>query len=162
MTLRIPGIVLHRQKHQYDISNCLTRTNFKGQESVVTITYLYFLGSAHPRIGVQNIAKMSNTISPVAQRQYESPEPERMTIMEYITSRISTLKPPMEKVENPFTLLAMLNTQQWLFFSVRLSSFITQIILLTRCSGWFSCMDLGRFRFLYCFFDNHSACGDFQ
>jgi SHS family lactate transporter-like MFS transporter len=41
-----------------------------------------------------------------------------MTIMKYITSRISTLKPPMEKVDNPFTLLAMLNMQQWLFFFV--------------------------------------------
>jgi len=104
----------------------------EGKRGCGNFTYLYFLGSAHPRLGIQNIAEMSNTIpsqrrvlSPVAQRQYESPEPERMTIMKYITSRISTLKPPMEKVDNPFTLLAMLNMQQWLFFFVRLSSFIT-------------------------------------
>lgn len=36
----------------------------------------------------------------------------------YLATRFSTLKPPMAKVENPFKLLALLNTQQWLFFFV--------------------------------------------
>ena len=36
----------------------------------------------------------------------------------YIATRVSTLKPPMNKAPNPFKLLAMLNLQQWLFFLV--------------------------------------------
>lgn len=36
----------------------------------------------------------------------------------YIATRFPTLKPPMNKAPNPFKLLALLNTQQWLFFLV--------------------------------------------
>lgn len=43
---------------------------------------------------------------------------QHMSVKEYATSRISTLRPPMAKVANPFELLALLNTQQWLFFLV--------------------------------------------
>lgn len=41
-----------------------------------------------------------------------------MSVGKYAATRLSTLKPPMAKAPNPFTLLAMLNTQQWLFFLV--------------------------------------------
>lgn len=44
--------------------------------------------------------------------------PEKMDAGRYLATRITTLKPQMNKVANPFKLLAMLNTQQWLFFSV--------------------------------------------
>ena len=36
----------------------------------------------------------------------------------YLATRITSLKPPMDKLENPFTLLAMLNFKQWMFFLV--------------------------------------------
>lgn len=36
----------------------------------------------------------------------------------YIATRIPTLKPTLTKVPNPFTLLRLLNKQQWLFFLV--------------------------------------------
>ena len=36
----------------------------------------------------------------------------------YIATRVPTLKPPMNTASNPFKLLALLNTQQWLFFLV--------------------------------------------
>lgn len=36
----------------------------------------------------------------------------------YLTTRLSTLAPPMNKVPNPFSALVLLNTQQWLFFLV--------------------------------------------
>ena len=36
----------------------------------------------------------------------------------YAATRISTLKPPMAKAPNPFTLIRMLNVQQWMFFLV--------------------------------------------
>jgi MFS transporter, SHS family, lactate transporter len=49
---------------------------------------------------------------------HESPAPHEMSIGEYAATRITTLKPPMHKAPNPFTLLAMLNTKQWLFFLV--------------------------------------------
>ena len=41
-----------------------------------------------------------------------------MSPAKYAATRITTLKPPMAKAENPFKLLAMLNTQQWMFFLV--------------------------------------------
>ncbi len=37
---------------------------------------------------------------------------------QYAATRISTLKPPMNKAANPIKLLRMLNRQQWLFFLV--------------------------------------------
>ncbi len=43
---------------------------------------------------------------------------QRMSIGQYAATRVTTLKPPMAKVDNPFKLLAMLNTQQWMFFFV--------------------------------------------
>ncbi|KAF2089639.1 sugar transporter family protein [Saccharata proteae CBS 121410] len=43
---------------------------------------------------------------------------EHMSISRYVTTRISSLKPPMARAPNPFKLLALLNTQQWLFFLV--------------------------------------------
>jgi MFS transporter, SHS family, lactate transporter len=41
-----------------------------------------------------------------------------MSVAEYARTRITSLKPPMAKVDNPFKLLGLLNTQQWLFFLV--------------------------------------------
>ena len=43
---------------------------------------------------------------------------QNMSIGTYIATRIPTLKPPMNKAPNPFTLLALLNFQQWMFFLV--------------------------------------------
>jgi MFS transporter, SHS family, lactate transporter len=39
-----------------------------------------------------------------------------MSVGKYAATRVSTLKPPMDRVAKPFKLLALLNTQQWLFF----------------------------------------------
>lgn len=41
-----------------------------------------------------------------------------MSVGRYIATRISSLKPPMEKAPNPFRLLALLNFQQWMFFLI--------------------------------------------
>lgn len=49
---------------------------------------------------------------------HEIPETQKMSAGRYIATRIPTLKPPMNKAPNPFKLLAMLNTQQWMFFLV--------------------------------------------
>ncbi|KAJ6021427.1 hypothetical protein N7540_006931 [Penicillium herquei] len=43
---------------------------------------------------------------------------ENMSIGRYIVTRIPSLKPPMRKAPNPFTALALLNFQQWMFFLV--------------------------------------------
>lgn len=43
---------------------------------------------------------------------------EHMSVGRYIATRIPTLKPPMNKAPNPFSLLRLLNAQQWLFFLV--------------------------------------------
>ena len=49
---------------------------------------------------------------------YAAKGTENMSVGTYIATRISTLKPPMNKAPNPLKLLAMLNLQQWLFFLV--------------------------------------------
>lgn len=36
----------------------------------------------------------------------------------YLATRLTTLKPPMNKAPNPFKTLALLNRQQWVFFMV--------------------------------------------
>lgn len=41
-----------------------------------------------------------------------------MSPARYLATRFSSLKPPMTKTQNPFALLALLNTQQWMFFLV--------------------------------------------
>lgn len=46
----------------------------------------------------------------------DSPNEPNMSIGRYFATRLSTLKPPMEKLENPITLLRLLNRKQWLFF----------------------------------------------
>lgn len=42
--------------------------------------------------------------------------PQKMSIGRYLATRFSTLKPPMDKVENPITVLGLLSLKQWLFF----------------------------------------------
>jgi SHS family lactate transporter-like MFS transporter len=44
--------------------------------------------------------------------------PSRMSVSRYIVTRIPTLAPAHDRVDNPITLLRMLNLQQWLFFLV--------------------------------------------
>lgn len=41
-----------------------------------------------------------------------------VSVREYLATRLTSLKPPMNSVANPFTLLAMLNAQQWGFLAV--------------------------------------------
>lgn len=47
-----------------------------------------------------------------------SEDPERMSIGRYCATRLTSLKPPMHPIANPFKVLALLNLQQWLFFLV--------------------------------------------
>ncbi|KAK0348006.1 Carboxylic acid transporter [Friedmanniomyces endolithicus] len=42
--------------------------------------------------------------------------PEKMSAGHYLATRLSSLKPPMDRVENPFTLLASLTRMNWLMF----------------------------------------------
>lgn len=42
------------------------------------------------------------------------------SIGRYLATRLSTLKPPMNKAPNPFKTLALLNRQQWVLFMVRI------------------------------------------
>lgn len=53
----------------------------------------------------------------------ESPQgdfsaPEKMSVGRYLSTRLSTLKPPLAKAPNPFKLVRLLNLHQWLFFLV--------------------------------------------
>ena len=43
---------------------------------------------------------------------------ERMSASRYLATRLPTLRPPMHRVPNPFTLLGLLSARQWLFFLV--------------------------------------------
>lgn len=44
--------------------------------------------------------------------------PEHLTVGKYLATRISTLRPPMNRAPSPIKLLRLLNQQQWLFFLV--------------------------------------------
>lgn len=46
-----------------------------------------------------------------------APRAPDMSVGRYFATRLSTLKPSMDKLENPITLLRLLNKKQWLFFS---------------------------------------------
>lgn len=89
----------------------------------------FFLTGKHSVVA--NFINMANVdIHPSPALPYEKHtrpdehDPERelsnrhMSVGKYAATRFSTLKPPMAKAPNPFKLLAMLNTQQWLFFLV--------------------------------------------
>lgn len=60
------------------------------------------------------------------EKELRDPSPEsdqysdggKMTIGRYCATRISTLKPPLHRIPNPFSTLRLLNKQQWLFFGV--------------------------------------------
>lgn len=52
------------------------------------------------------------------QREYLSPPREKMSVSRYAATRITTLKPAMDRVGNPIALLRLLNLQQWMFFLV--------------------------------------------
>lgn len=63
--------------------------------------------------------------APVYVEQHDAARPstgntpgEKMTVSRYLATRIPTLKPPMDPLENPFKLLALLNFKQWMFFLV--------------------------------------------
>lgn len=43
---------------------------------------------------------------------------QHRSIGNYFATRLTTLKPPMDPLENPFKLLALLNFKQWMFFLV--------------------------------------------
>lgn len=43
---------------------------------------------------------------------------EKFTVSRYLVTRLTRLKPPMNKAPNPIKALRLLNTQQWLFFLV--------------------------------------------
>jgi MFS transporter, SHS family, lactate transporter len=69
----------------------------------------------------------TDKIAGAGEVQHESQSPPQMTAKEYAATRFSTLKPPMHKAPNPFRLLAMLNTKQWLFFLVGFLAWVRPI-----------------------------------
>lgn len=55
-------------------------------------------------------------IKSYAYQHRENALDERPSVRNYAVNRITSFKPPMENIKNPFTLLAMLDAQQWAFF----------------------------------------------
>lgn len=53
-----------------------------------------------------------------AAEEQQVPPHANMTVGQYLGTRLSSLKPPMNKTPNPFKLLGMLNRMQWAFFGV--------------------------------------------
>ena len=70
------------------------------------------------------MANAKNERSPIyeerddAQFPATGESPDNMTAGRYIATRLSSLKPPMNRLENPFKLLALLSFKQWMFFLV--------------------------------------------
>lgn len=63
-------------------------------------------------------ATEKHNAEPLPSELPEHEDEEDMSVGRYVATRVSTLKPPMNKAPNPFKLLALLNTQQWMFFLV--------------------------------------------
>ncbi|KAJ4988471.1 sugar transporter family protein [Stagonosporopsis vannaccii] len=61
---------------------------------------------------------MSDEKYSAEQREYVPPIHKKMSVGRYAATRITTLKPAMDKVGNPIALLRLLNLQQWMFFLV--------------------------------------------
>lgn len=59
-----------------------------------------------------------HTAEPLPSNMANHEQEENMSAGRYLATRVSTLKPPMNKAPNPFKLLMLLNTQQWMFFLV--------------------------------------------
>lgn len=49
---------------------------------------------------------------------------EGMSVSTYLSTRITSLKPPMLPVPNPCKQLRMLNGQQWAFFSLAFAAWV--------------------------------------
>jgi SHS family lactate transporter-like MFS transporter len=67
---------------------------------------------------------------------YESEAPHEPSAGEYARTRLSTLKPPMNKAPNPITLLRMLNGKQWLFFLCGFIAWVYIPILFWNVVAW--------------------------
>lgn len=52
---------------------------------------------------------------------------EGMSARRYLATRISTLRPPMVAMANPWRLLRMLNAQQWSFFGLAFFAWVSQL-----------------------------------
>ncbi|KAJ5495471.1 Carboxylic acid transporter protein [Penicillium diatomitis] len=62
---------------------------------------------------------MGETKDLTTSHEQHSPDvEEHMSVGQYIATRISSLKPPMNPAPNPFKALTLLNKQQWMFFAV--------------------------------------------
>ena len=53
-----------------------------------------------------------------AESPSEQSDHKKMSVGRYLATRVTTLRPPMNKIANPFSTLALLNLQQWMFFLV--------------------------------------------
>jgi SHS family lactate transporter-like MFS transporter len=78
--------------------------------------------------------KVAATHVPDAPGAVESHAPPKMSVGKYAATRFSTLKPPMNKAPNPFTLLGMLNGRQWLFFLVGFIAWVCPTLPLADCT----------------------------
>lgn len=54
---------------------------------------------------------------------------EGMSVATYLSTRFTSLKPPMLPVPNPWKLLRMLNAQQWAFFAVAFAAWVREYVL---------------------------------
>ncbi|KAI9727319.1 MAG: hypothetical protein M1828_006938 [Chrysothrix sp. TS-e1954] len=55
-------------------------------------------------------------LSPHSSNGHHDQDPEYMSAGRYLSTRLSSLKPPMHKLANPFAVLRLLNAKQWNFF----------------------------------------------
>ena len=74
------------------------------------------MATDHGKAGLEPHVSPSSD-SPI--RTGEHPDFARMSVGQYIATRIPTLMPPLTKVSNPFRQLRLLSRMDWLFFLVR-------------------------------------------
>lgn len=119
----------------YDFSGLLRLWNLQIFSSSSSFFFLFilfvFFSPTTPRRHESSIAvsDMEHNEKPVVERvpvvgsgdvdsDQDHPPHHGMTAGQYITTRFSSLKPPMTKAPNPIRLIRMLNGRQWAFFTV--------------------------------------------
>lgn len=65
--------------------------------------------------------------APLGIHQGDEPPHHGMGVGEYIATRFSSLKPPMTKLPNPFSLIRQLNRHQWALFMVAFFAWVSTV-----------------------------------
>lgn len=73
---------------------------------------------------------------------HEGDEPPHhgMSVGEYLSTRVSSLKPPMTRLPNPLRLIAMLTAHHWAFFGVAFFAWVCVVCSTSKPTVVYMCV----------------------